>query len=63
MSLFFLKNLDFFSEISLNLQQNMKLAIKLVNLFYVMGKGKVAFKGDRETLLEADEVRNQYLEV
>jgi branched-chain amino acid transport system ATP-binding protein len=40
-----------------------KMAMKLVNLFYVMGKGRMVFEGDREALLGADEVRNQYLEV
>jgi branched-chain amino acid transport system ATP-binding protein len=44
-------------------EQNMKMAMKLVNLFYVMGKGRMVFEGDREALLGADEVRNQYLEV
>ena len=44
-------------------EQNMKMAMKLVNLFYVMGKGKMVFEGDREALLAADEVRHQYLEV
>jgi branched-chain amino acid transport system ATP-binding protein len=44
-------------------EQNVKMAMKLVNLFYVMGKGRMVFEGDREALQEADEVRNQYLEV
>jgi branched-chain amino acid transport system ATP-binding protein len=44
-------------------EQNMKMAMKLVNLFYVMGKGRMVFEGDREALLQADQVRHQYLEV
>ncbi|MBN1105092.1 MAG: ABC transporter ATP-binding protein [Deltaproteobacteria bacterium] len=44
-------------------EQNVKMAMKLVNLFYVMGKGRMVFEGNREALLEADEVRQQYLEV
>jgi branched-chain amino acid transport system ATP-binding protein len=44
-------------------EQNMKMAMKLVNLFFVMGKGRMVFEGDREALLQADQVRHQYLEV
>ena len=47
----------------LMVEQNMNMAMKLVNLFYVMGKGKIVFNGEKEALLEADEVRHQYLEV
>ena len=47
----------------LMVEQNMNLAMKLVNFFYVMGKGKIVFQGDKEALLAADDVRHQYLEV
>lgn len=47
----------------LMVEQNMNLAMKLVNYFYVMGKGRIVFQGDKEALLAADEVRHQYLEV
>ena len=44
-------------------EQNMKVTLKLGHLFYVMGKGIIVFEGNRDALLEAENIRNKYLEV
>jgi branched-chain amino acid transport system ATP-binding protein len=44
-------------------EQNFKAAIKLAHRFYIMGKGRIVFEGDREALIGAGDLRRQYLEV
>lgn len=44
-------------------EQNFKAAIKLGDRFYVMGKGKIVFEGDKGSLLTAKGIRENYLEV
>lgn len=47
----------------LMVEQNFKAAVKIADRFYVMGKGKIVFEGDTEALLNAHEIRKNYLEV
>lgn len=47
----------------LMVEQNFKAAIKIADRFYIMSKGQVVFEGDGPTLLAAEDVRKQYLEV
>lgn len=47
----------------LMVEQNFKAALKIADRFYVMGKGKIVFEGDTEALLNAHEIRKNYLEV
>ncbi|UCH07799.1 MAG: ABC transporter ATP-binding protein [Deltaproteobacteria bacterium] len=47
----------------LMVEQNFKAAIKIADRFYIMSKGQVVFEGDGPTLLAAQDVRRQYLEV
>ena len=44
-------------------EQNFRAAIKLAHRFYIMGKGRIVFEGDREALQAAEGLRKQYLEV
>lgn len=47
----------------LMVEQNFKAAIKVADRFYIMSKGQMVFEGDKETLLAAENVRKNYLEV
>ncbi len=47
----------------LMVEQNFKAAIKVADRFYIMAKGQMVFEGDTESLLAAEEVRKNYLEV
>jgi branched-chain amino acid transport system ATP-binding protein len=47
----------------LMVEQNFKAAIKVADRFYIMSKGQMVFEGDKETLLVAENVRKNYLEV
>jgi branched-chain amino acid transport system ATP-binding protein len=47
----------------LMVEQNFKAAIKIADRFYIMSKGQVVFEGDGPTLLAAEDLRKQYLEV
>lgn len=44
-------------------EQNFKAAVKVADRFYIMSKGQIVFQGDTAELLDADEVRRNYLEV
>ncbi len=44
-------------------EQNLKAAVGVATRFYIMGKGKVMFEGDRAALDAAGEIRRRYLEV
>lgn len=44
-------------------EQNFKASIKLGDRFFVMGKGQIVFEGNAASLLEAEELRKNYLEV
>ncbi len=44
-------------------EQNMKAVIGVASRFYIMSKGKLVFEGSRESLENAAEVRQKYLEV
>jgi branched-chain amino acid transport system ATP-binding protein len=44
-------------------EQNFKAATKVADRFYVMSKGQIVFEGDTAELLEADDIRKNYLEV
>jgi branched-chain amino acid transport system ATP-binding protein len=47
----------------LMVEQNFKAAIRVASRFYVMGKGKIVFNGDKAALLAAEDIRTNYLEV
>lgn len=47
----------------LMVEQNFKAAIRVASRFYVMGKGKIVFSGDKEELHAAEDIRKMYLEV
>ena len=47
----------------LMVEQNFKAAIKVADRFYIMSKGQMVFEGDKESLLDAEDVRKNYLEV
>jgi branched-chain amino acid transport system ATP-binding protein len=47
----------------LMVEQNFKAAIKVADRFYIMAKGQMVFDGDKESLLAAEDVRKNYLEV
>jgi branched-chain amino acid transport system ATP-binding protein len=47
----------------LMVEQNFKAAIKIADRFYIMSKGQIVFEGDTASLLAAEEVRKNYLEV
>ncbi len=47
----------------LMVEQNLKAALKLANVFYIMSKGRMVFRGDGPALMAAEEVRRKYLEV
>ncbi len=47
----------------LMVEQNFKAAIKVASRFYVMGKGKIVFEGDKDALHAAEDIRKTYLEV
>lgn len=44
-------------------EQNLKAALEVATRFYIMGKGRIVFEGDRQALEAAEEVRQRYLEV
>ena len=44
-------------------EQNFKAAIRVASRFYVMGKGKIVFEGDKDALQAAEHIRKTYLEV
>ncbi len=47
----------------LMVEQNFKAAIRVAKRFYVMGKGKIVFEGDKDALDAAEDIRKNYLEV
>ena len=47
----------------LMVEQNFKAAIRVAKRFYVMGKGKIVFEGDKDALHAAEDIRKTYLEV
>ena len=47
----------------LMVEQNYKAAIKVADRFYIMSKGQIFFEGDGQALMEADDIRKNYLEV
>jgi len=44
-------------------EQNYKAALKLAQGFFIMSKGRIVFKGDGQALIEAEDIRQKYLEV
>lgn len=44
-------------------EQKLNIALKISNRLYVMGHGKVVYEGTPDSLMEADEVRAEWLEV
>jgi branched-chain amino acid transport system ATP-binding protein len=44
-------------------EQNYKAALKLAQCFFIMSKGRVVFQGDGQALIEAEDIRQKYLEV
>jgi branched-chain amino acid transport system ATP-binding protein len=44
-------------------EQNMRVALRLAGRIYVISKGKIVFHGSGESLKQADEIRQKYLEV
>jgi branched-chain amino acid transport system ATP-binding protein len=44
-------------------EQKLSIALKISNRLYVMGHGKIVYEGTPESLLKADDVRSEWLEV
>jgi len=44
-------------------EQKLSIALKISNRLYVMGHGKIVYEGTPESLLQADDVRSEWLEV
>lgn len=44
-------------------EQKLSIALKISNRLYVMGHGKIVYEGNPESLLKADDVRAEWLEV
>ena len=44
-------------------EQKLSIALKISKRLYVMGHGKIVYEGDPESLLKADDVRAEWLEV
>ena len=44
-------------------EQKLSIALKISNRLYVMGHGKIVYEGTPESLLQADDVKAQWLEV
>lgn len=44
-------------------EQNYKAALKLAQGFFIMSKGRIVFQGDGQALIEAEDIRQKYLEV
>jgi branched-chain amino acid transport system ATP-binding protein len=44
-------------------EQKLSIALKISSRLYVMGHGKVVYEGTPESLLQADDIRSEWLEV
>ena len=44
-------------------EQKLSIALKISNRLYVMGHGKIVYEGTPESLLQADDVKAEWLEV
>ena len=44
-------------------EQKLSIALKISNRLYVMGHGKIVYEGTPNSLLKADDVRAEWLEV
>jgi branched-chain amino acid transport system ATP-binding protein len=44
-------------------EQKLSIALKISNRLYVMGHGKVVYEGTPDSLLQADDVKAEWLEV
>ena len=44
-------------------EQNLSIALKISHRLYVMGHGQIVYEGTPETLMQADDVRAEWLEV
>jgi branched-chain amino acid transport system ATP-binding protein len=44
-------------------EQKLSIALKISNRLYVMGHGKIVYEGTPDSLLKADDVRAEWLEV
>jgi branched-chain amino acid transport system ATP-binding protein len=44
-------------------EQKLSIALKISNRLYVMGHGKIVYEGTPENLLQADDVKAEWLEV
>ena len=44
-------------------EQKLSIALKISSRLYVMGHGKIVYEGTPESLLQADDVRSEWLEV
>jgi branched-chain amino acid transport system ATP-binding protein len=44
-------------------EQKLNIALRISSRLYVMGHGKVVYEGTPETLMQADDVRAEWLEV
>lgn len=44
-------------------EQKLSIALKISNRLYVMGHGKVVYEGNPSSLMEANDVRSEWLEV
>ncbi|MBT5719268.1 MAG: ABC transporter ATP-binding protein, partial [Gammaproteobacteria bacterium] len=44
-------------------EQKLSIALKISKRLYVMGHGKIVYEGTPESLLKADDVRGEWLEV
>ena len=44
-------------------EQKLSIALKISRRLYVMGHGQIVYEGTPETLMQADDVRAEWLEV
>jgi branched-chain amino acid transport system ATP-binding protein len=44
-------------------EQKLSIALKISQRLYVMGHGKIVYEGTPQSLLEADDIRAEWLEV
>jgi branched-chain amino acid transport system ATP-binding protein len=44
-------------------EQKLSIALKISHRLYVMGHGKIVYEGTPDSLMQADDVRSEWLEV
>ena len=44
-------------------EQNFEMTVKLGDIFYIINKGKIVFRGSRDEIISQEDIRKQYLTV